>query len=208
MAKTIAVTAITIPLLNRPSRAKASELSRVARTDQCRSEFGTINRGIGFQLPVAQVIGGGDNSGLSALGGAKTRGRHRLHQRRATQPDRSVHDIRRRTGVDGLAPVFLRVFEEKPRIGTHQVIGARQIRFGRGAHARGLPVLVGGHDLVDLRDRHRQGHEPVDFAVHADRRDHPRRGLVEVWLIRLKVGDPGEVDVVGGQSFLVCVAQI
>jgi len=44
----------------------------------------------------------------AALGGAQSRRRNRLHKHRGTQTDRPVHDVRRVTGVDGLAPVAQR----------------------------------------------------------------------------------------------------
>ena len=69
-------------------------------------------------------------------------------------------------------------------------------------------MFVGGHDLVDLRDRNRQRQNAYELSVHADRRNHPGRGGVEFWLIRLEVGDPDEVYVVGAQSFLVCITQM
>lgn len=69
-------------------------------------------------------------------------------------------------------------------------------------------MLVGGHDRVDLPDRHRQGHDPFEFAVHAHRRHHPRGGGVQLRLILLKVGDPHEVDIVGRHGFLVGAAQV
>src|SRR5262245_37823617 len=69
-------------------------------------------------------------------------------------------------------------------------------------------MFVGGHDPVDLCDRQRQAHDTLDFAVHADGRYHPRGGRVELRLIRLEVGDPNEVNVVGTHRLLVRVSQI
>lgn len=53
-----------------------------------------IQRRVGLQFPATRVVGGGDGSGLSALGGAQSFGRNRLQQRRPTELDRSVDHIK------------------------------------------------------------------------------------------------------------------
>lgn len=169
---------------------------------------GDVQRGVGLQLPVAHVVGGGDHARLAALGRAQARGRDGLHQRGAAQVDRAVHDVRRGARVDGVAPVLLRILDENPRVGTHQIVRAGQVGLGGRAHPGGFPVTAGGHDLVDLGGRHRQGHHALDPPVHPDRGHHPCGRGVELRLVGLEVGDPHEVDVVGGQGFLVGLAQL
>ena len=148
----------------------------------------------GLQGVVAQIVGGDHGAGFTLQRRAAGRRRQRLYQRRSTLPDGHVGDVRwgaRRH--DGLL-VPLRILEEQPGIRPHQLIRAAQDGLARLAEPGLLPLLVEGHQPVDLRDRELQRQNTFRSAVPAQRGHHPRGRSVLGRLVELEVGEAHIID--------------
>ena len=102
---------------------------------------------------------------LRQLGGI---GGHRLNQGRAVLTDRVLGHVGRGARRDHVPLVGLRILQEQPGIGAHQIIGTDDERLTRGTHAGILPAPVHRHELVDLRDRELKRQNAVDPALRPD----------------------------------------
>ena len=144
---------------------------------------------------------------LAALSQPGRFGRDRLHQRGAALADRLLGHLRRCARVDDVALELLGVLEEHPRVRAHQIVGPDQERLAGVTHAGGFPLLVDGHQPVDLGDRELQRQNAFHPALRPDRRHHPRGGFVGR-LVVAEVGDADVVDGVGRHRLLVGLAQV
>ncbi len=159
-----------------------------------------VQRGVGLQGAVAEVVGGDQRSGLTALGCFGRLGPDRLDQDGRALPHGAVGHLRRRSGRDDVFAVGLRILEEQPRIGAHQVVLADQESLPGGAHSDPLPLSVGGHQPVDDGGRVFNRHDPDRTSRRSDRHQHPRGGLTGGQVLG-EIGGVDIVDVVGGHRF-------
>ena len=166
-----------------------------------------LDRCIGLQRFLPEVVVLDDRAALAALSQAGRLGRHRLHKRGAPLADGFLSDIRGRSRVDDVALELLGILQEHSRVRPHQVVGSDQERLAGPAHPRGFPLPVRCHQTTDLGDRELQCQNAFHSALRPDRRHHPGRWLVG-GLVIAEVGDTDVVDGIGGQRLLVGVAQL
>ena len=205
--KMIAVVDSTRVRVNVDTGANASEVSILAMIDQCSPRAGRpVHRPAAFRGRDSRR--GDQRAALAALRQSGRFGRHRLHQRGAALPDRPRRPRRagcpprRRRACNRSG--FSRNSRESDRIrssGPTRKVSPVLPMPGR------LPLLVDRHQPVDLRDRELQRQHAFDAPVRPDRRHHPGGGLVGR-LVVAEVGDADIVDGVGGECFLVGVAQV
>ena len=91
--------------------------------------------------------------------------------------------------------VLLRRFEKESRIAPHPVIRADEVCFTGLAQALLLPLLVPGHDRVDVGEGYLQRHDAEAVALMEDGRGHERRWRAERRGIRFEIHELDKIGV-------------
>ena len=99
-----------------------------------------VDRRVGLQRLVTQVVVGDQGAALSSLRQLRGFGRDRLHKSGPVLPDRFLGHIGRSAGLDDVALECFRILEEQAGIRAHQIVGTDDERLTGLAHPATLPT--------------------------------------------------------------------